>query len=151
MKIMKILLSLVLSTAAVAPLQAQGTALRDAMAVMDKSLATFNSGNYTDYGTHISDDIVAYTGVYTPIAFEGKAKWVEFINGLSAYSSVTYDQRQRTCKAYGPDTVLCNAYFVFTTIAKDGKMEVQSGRETSALVRQGGVWKYASMHYSPMF
>lgn len=152
MKNLKLAAALILSAAIAFPMQAQqSTAVTEAKAVISKTLTALNSGDYKTLPKFMADDIEVFTGVYTPLAFIGKGQWMAFINGLANYSSANYDQRELRCRAYGSETVLCNAYFVFTTVAKNGTMEVQSGRESSALVKQGGNWVYANMHYSGMF
>ncbi|HLB55456.1 MAG TPA: hypothetical protein VJK71_10170, partial [Gemmatimonadales bacterium] len=83
--------------------------------------------------------------------FVGKPQWIGFIRGLDALAAASYDQRQAVCRAYNNDTVLCNAYFVFSTTTKAGVTEVQSGRESSTMVRAGGRWLIANHHFSPMF
>ncbi len=129
----------------------QSTAVTEAKAVVDKVLTAFNSGDYKTFSTYIADDVEVFTGVYTPLLFVGKAQWMGFVNGLASFAYVNLDQRSQTCRAYGSETVLCNGYFVFTTVTKTGVTEVQSGRVSQSLVKQGGRWMIANMHYSGMF
>ena len=144
--------ALILSVAIAIPVQAQqSTAVTEARAVVDKVVTALNSGDYKTFSTYMADDIETFTGVYTPLAFVGKAQWMGFINGLANYAYVNLDERSQRCRAYGSETVLCNGYFVFTTVTKTGVTEVQSGRESLTLVKQGGRWMFANMHYSGMF
>lgn len=117
----------------------------------EKATAALNSGDYKTLFTYVADDIELFTGVYTPLLFVGKAQYTAFINGLASYAYVNLDERSQKCRAYGSETVLCNGYFVFTTVTKTGVTEVQSGRESTALVKQGGRWMVANMHFSGMF
>ncbi|MEO8577724.1 MAG: nuclear transport factor 2 family protein, partial [Gemmatimonadales bacterium] len=134
------------------PVQAQqSAAVTEAKAVIDKVLTSFNSGDYKAYSPYVADDVEVFTGVYTPLLFVGKAQWMGFINGLASFAYVNLDSRSQRCRAYGSETVLCNGYFVFTTVTKSGVTEVQSGRESLTLVKQGGRWMVANMHYSGMF
>lgn len=143
---------LVLSIAFAVPSQAQqSTAATEVLAVLAKAVETFNARNYTAYEALFADDHEAYTGVYTPVRFVGKAQWMKFIRGLDNFAAASYDQRQPVCRAYNSDVVLCNAYFVFSTTTKTGVTEVQTGRESSAVVKIGGRWLIANQHFSPMF
>lgn len=144
--------ALILSVAIAVPMQAQqSTAATEAMAFNDKATTAFNSGDYKTFSTYIADDVEVFTGVYTPLLFVGKTQWMAFVNSLASFAYVNLDTRSQRCRAYGSETVLCNAYFVFTTVTKTGVTEVQSGRESSTLVKQGGRWMIANMHYSGMF
>ncbi|MEO7858849.1 MAG: nuclear transport factor 2 family protein [Nitrospirales bacterium] len=152
MKTPQLAAALILSVAIAIPMQAQqSTAATEAKAVIDKVLTSFNSGDYKTYSPYVADDVEVFTGVYTPLLFVGKAQWMGFINGLASFAYVNLDSRSQRCRAYGSETVLCNGYFVFTTVTKSGVTEVQSGRESLALVKQGGRWMIANMHYSGMF
>jgi ketosteroid isomerase-like protein len=131
--------------------QAQASPVGDAQAVMAKAVTSFNARDYAAYEPLFTNDVEVYTGVYTPLRFVGKAQWMGFIHGLDNFAASSYDQRQPECRAYNNDVVLCNAYFVFTTTTKAGVTAVQTGRESSALVKSGGKWLIANQHYSAMF
>jgi len=144
--------ALSLSIAIAIPMQAQQSiAVTEAKAVSDKATTAVNSGDYKTLSTYMADDVEVFTGVYTPLLFVGKAQYMGFINGLANFAYVNLDPRSQRCRAYGSETVLCNGYFVFTTVSKAGVTEVQSGRASSTLVKQGGRWMVANMHYSGMF
>jgi ketosteroid isomerase-like protein len=144
--------ALIVSVAIAIPMQAQqSNTVTEARAAAEKSTAAFNSGDYKTLATYIADDIELFTGVYTPLLFVGKAQYMAFINGLASYAYVNLDERSQKCRAYGSETVLCNNYFVFTTVTKTGVTEVQTGRESVAMVKQGGRWMVANMHFSGMF
>jgi len=152
MKIRNLLTPLALSLALAVPSQAQpAAAVAEGKAVLEKAMASFNARDYATYELLFTDDVEVYTGVYTPLRFVGKPQWIGFIRGLDALAAASYDQRQAVCRAYNNDTVLCNAYFVFSTTTKAGVTEVQSGRESSTMVRAGGRWLIANHHFSPMF
>jgi len=129
----------------------QASAITEGKAVLEKAFGAFNARDYATIEPLLADDIEVYTGVYTPLRFAGKAQWMGFIRGLDSYAAASYEQRHPVCRAYNNDTVLCNAYFVFTTTTKAGVTEVQSGRESSTVVRVGGRWLIANHHFSPMF
>ena len=129
----------------------QGTAVSEARAVADKAMASFNARDYAAYEALLADDIEAFTGVYTPLRFVGKAQWLAFIRGLDNYAAASYEPRQPMCRAYNNDVVLCNAYFVFSTTTRDGVTQIQSGRESTTIVRIGGRWLVANYHFSPLF
>lgn len=152
MLIRRLLASLVLSLAFAVPSQAQQSpAATEVQAMMGKVVAAFNARNYSAYEAFFADDHEAYTGVYTPVRFVGKAQWMQFIRGLDNFAAASYDQRQPVCRAYNSDVVLCNAYFVFSTTTKTGVTEVQTGRESTAVVKIGGRWLIANQHFSRMF
>ena len=151
MKALKMLALALVTIAVTTSSSAQGMAVDGARAMFNKALTEFNSANYEAYLSNVADDFEGYTGIYTPFRFVGKTAWSNFIMGLKNYRSATYDQRQPSYRAYGDNTVLCNAYFVFTTIASDGTVDTQSGRETTVLVKINGTWKIANYHFSPIF
>ena len=130
---------------------AEASAVSEARATFDKALAAFNARDYSAYEAFFTDDVEAFTGVYTPFRFIGKAKWIAFLRGLDAYASVNYDQRHSECRSYNDDTVLCNGYFVFSTVSKSGVATVQSGRESTTMVKIKGKWLIANYHFSAMF
>jgi ketosteroid isomerase-like protein len=129
----------------------QAASTSEAKAVLDKALATFNARDYATYETLFTNDVEVYTGVYTPLRFIGKAHWLAFIRGLDAFASASYEQRQPECRSYNGDTVLCNAYFVFTTVTKNGVSQTQSGRESTTVVKINGKWLIANHHFSALF
>jgi hypothetical protein len=131
--------------------QAQASPVGDAEAVLAKAVASFNAREYAAYEPLFTNDVEVYTGVYTPLRFVGKTQWMAFIRGLDNLAAASYDQRQPVCRAYNSVVVLCNAYFVFSTTTKAGVTEVQTGRESSTLVKSGGKWLIANSHYSAMF
>ena len=152
MQLHRLVAPLVLSLAFAVPSQAQQTtAVADGQAVLTKAMAAFNARDYAAYEPLFTDDVEVYTGVYTPLRFVGKAQWMGFIRGLDNFAAASYDQRQLVCRAYNSDVVLCNAYFVFSTTTKTGVTEVQTGRESSAIVKVGGRWLIANHHFSRMF
>jgi ketosteroid isomerase-like protein len=152
MQLHRLVAPLVLSLAFAVPSQAQqATAAADGQAVLTKAMAAFNARDYAAYEPLFTDDVEVYTGVYTPLRFVGKAQWMGFIRGLDNLAAASYDQRQLVCRAYNSDVVLCNAYFVFSTTTKTGVTEVQTGRESSAVVKVGGRWLIANYHFSRMF
>jgi len=132
-------------------IQAQASSLGEAEAVATKAVASFNARDYAAYEPLFTNDVEVYTGVYTPVRFIGKAQWMAFVRGLDNLAAASYDQRQPVCRSYNNDVVLCNAYFVFSTTTKAGVTTVQTGRESSTLVKSGGKWLIANQHYSAMF
>ena len=71
--------------------------------------------------------------------------------GMKSFRDVKYKQRQPQYHAVSSSTVICHAYYTFTTIDDAGNVTVQNGRETTVIVNTGQAWKFASMHYSVMF
>ncbi|WP_242205823.1 nuclear transport factor 2 family protein [Aestuariivivens insulae] len=129
----------------------QNNVIKEAKATYNQILQLFNSGDYEGYGHYVADNIECYTGVYTPLLWKGKSNWMDFIKGLNNFSLVKYDFRQPSYRNFGETTVMCNGYFVFTTVDKQGVTEIQSGRQSTLLIKQDGIWKIASNHFSAMF
>ena len=129
----------------------ENVVVKDAETAYNKMLVLFNSGDYEAYGNHVMDNIECYTGVYTPLLWEGKVNWMNFINGLKNYAYVNYNFRQPSYRSFGNNTVICNGYFVFTTTDKNGVTEVQTGRQSTLLIKSEGIWKIANNHFSSMF
>jgi len=131
---------------------AQNTSAADqARTALEKALVDFNAANYDGYLTAFADDFEAFTGVYSPLLIEGKAAWGQFITGLRNYAAASYEQRQPKYRSYGDNTVVCNSYFVYSTTSKAGVTEVQTGRETTVLIKKDGKWQIANFHFSAMF
>ena len=153
MRIRALIAALVLGVALTvsSQLQAQTSSVGDAEAVASNAVASFNARDYAAYEPLFTNDVEVYTGVYTPVRFIGKAQWMAFVHGLDNLAAASYDQRQPVCRSYNNDVVLCNAYFVFSTTTKAGVTTVQTGRESSTLVKSGGKWLIANQHYSAMF
>lgn len=126
-------------------------AVQGGRAVLEEAIARFNAGEYAEYLESFTEDLESYTGIVTPLRFEGLSAWREFIAGLSEAASATYEQRHPTYRAFNGTTVLCNAYFVFTSVSPDGTVERQSGRASHTCVKVDGAWRIANQHYSPMF
>jgi ketosteroid isomerase-like protein len=151
MKTVTLSLLFVIASLCASASSAQVSDTDEAFSVLEQAIATFNARDYAAYEQLVADDFEAYTGVYTPLRFEGKSDWVAFIRGLDAFASAVYEQRGPECRIYNGDTVLCNGYFVFTTVSKDGVAETQSGRESTTIVKINGKWLLANHHFSPLF
>ena len=131
---------------------AQNTsATEQARAALEKALVDFNAANYDAYLTAFAEDFEGFTGVYSPLRIEGKEAWAKFINGLHNYAGTSYVQRQPKYRSYGDQTVICNSYFVYSTTSKTGVTEIQTGRETTVLIKKDGKWLIANYHFSGMF
>lgn len=125
--------------------------MHDADAVLEQAIAAFNAQDYDAYEALLTDDFEAYAGVHTPLRFVGKPEWMAFVRGLKRFAAVTHEQRQPASRAYGDCVVLSNGYFVFTTVLHGGDVDVQSGRQSVALVKLDGRWLIANFHFSAMF
>lgn len=122
-----------------------------AKAALERLISAFNSRDHDAYEALLTDDVEAFAGVHTPLCFVGKAEWTAFVRSLERFASVKQEVRHATYRAYGGDLVLSNAYFVFTTTASDGTVDVQSGRQSVALVAVDGQWRIANLHFSALF
>jgi ketosteroid isomerase-like protein len=123
----------------------------DVGAVINKAWAAFNSKDYQTFFTYSADDFEMFTGVSTPLLHIGKAHWMEFINSFGSLPSVTYNQQQNSIRIYNGNTALVNGCFVFTVVGNDGNVTTQSGRNSTALVKQNGKWLVVNYHFSSMF
>lgn len=122
-----------------------------AEAVIRKGIEAFNAGDLKTYLALFTDDVESYTGIVTPLRFEGLPAWKAFVEEIRKGATARYEPRQASIRAYNEDTVISNHYFVFTGEASDGTREMQTGRASLVCVKQGGTWLIANQHYSPMF
>lgn len=123
----------------------------DAIAALDGLVGAFNTRDYAAYEALLTEDVQAYAGVVTPLRFEGRDAWMEFVRGLDDFASVKQERRHAQYRAYNDATVISNGYFVFSTTSAGGETQVQSGRESYTLVRIDGRWLVADLHFSAMF
>ena len=86
------------------------------------------------------------------LKFESKAVWTGFILRMKDLAHVGYHQKGATFRLVGANSAICNSYFTFTTVDKNGTLKIQNGRETSVLVKEeDGVWRIANVHFSALF
>ncbi len=123
----------------------------DAIAALDELIAAFNARDYEAYEARLTDDVQGYAGVVTPLRFDGKEAWMDFVRGLDAFTTVKQERRHVQHRSYNEDTFLSNGYFVFTTTSANGQTLVQSGRESYTLIRSDDRWLVANLHFSAMF
>lgn len=123
----------------------------DATATLKSLISAFNARDHASYEALLSDDLVAFAGVVTPLRFDGKQAWMGFVRSLDRFASATQEQRHSASRAYNDDTVVCQGYFVFTTVSKDGAADTQTGRESYTLAMTDGAWRVAALHFSAMF
>lgn len=120
-------------------------------ALIQKAIRSFNAGDLETYLGLFTDDVESYSGVQTPLRFEGLPAWKSYIEGLRKGMEPRYEQRQPTLRSFNADVVVVNSYYVFSGTGPTGQMETQTGRASLVVVKQGGKWLIANQHYSPMF
>lgn len=126
-------------------------AIDGARAALKDAIANFNSRRYDAYFTVFTEDVESYTGIVTPLRWNGLSHWKQMIGGVDQMASANFELREATYRSYNDDTVLANGYFVFTTVSPSGAVETQTGRTSITLVKAGGAWRVANQHYSPFF
>ena len=127
------------------------TSTEEGRAVLERAVDRFNAGDYDAYFSCFTDDLESFSGVVTPLRWSGLSGWKSLIDGLSRLASASYEQRDLTLRAYNGDTVVANAYFVFTTITEAGEVERQTGRASHTCVHTDDGWRIVNQHYSPVF
>lgn len=127
------------------------SAIDEARVVQERLIEAFNARQYDAYLDMFTEDLESFTGIATPLRWPGLSSWKELIAGLGELASATYEQRDATYRVYNDDTVLVNAYFVFTTVSRAGETERQTGRASHTMVRVDGGWRVVNQHYSPLF
>ena len=68
------------------------TDIEDAAKVVQNAIDTFNARNFSAYFKLFTDDLESYTGVHTPLRFEGLPAWKEFIDGLATAGTAHYER-----------------------------------------------------------
>lgn len=122
-----------------------------AATVIRKGIEAFNAGDLETYLGLFTEDVESYTGIMTPLRFEGLTAWREFIERIRKGAAARYEQRHPSLRLYNGDTVVANSYFVFTGEGPGGSVETQTGRASLVCVKKDGTWRIANQHYSPMF
>jgi uncharacterized protein (TIGR02246 family) len=142
------------STAAPAmspPQQGSTAALVAARALVERAIDAFNGRQLDLYFELFTEDVESYTGIHSPLLVQGLPAWKRFISGLTRLEAAAYEQTQTSYRVYNDDTVLCNGYYVFSTVAQDGQAETQTGRASLTCVKVDGAWRIANQHYSSIF
>lgn len=97
----------------------------------------------------LSDDLEVFDHV--PYRFDNKKQFADFLVGaMAGIASSNFGFRQLSCRVFNDNTGIVNAYDTFTGVTKDGKTQTIHGRTTLVFVKQGGRWKIASAHFSPL-
>lgn len=150
MKYLKVVFLALLALTLCVQAEAQ-TAAEECEAFYKAGLEKFNSGNYAGYLQDVSEKYQGFSGVVTPFLFADKAAWAGFIMDMKNLRYVNYTQVHPAFRSVAENTVICNSYFIFTTVDANGETSVQNGRQTTVLVKEGGSWKIANDHFSAAF
>jgi uncharacterized protein (TIGR02246 family) len=109
----------------------------------------FNKRDLAVAADMLSDDLQVFDHV--PYRFDGKEAFVRFLAaGLEGIAAGDFAFRQLSCRTFGNDFGVANAYDSFSGASKDGKPIALHGRTTLVAARQGGRWKIVSAHFSPL-
>jgi uncharacterized protein (TIGR02246 family) len=109
----------------------------------------FDKGDMKAAVEMLADDVEVFDHV--PYRFDGKALFAKYLNeAFAGIASTSFGFRQPSCRVYNDNVGIVNAYDMFMGATKDGKALTLHGRTTLVFVKQGGQWKIASCHFSPM-
>ena len=122
----------------------------DALASVKKTIESFNRQDYKAYFSSFTEDNTEFPYVVSPLRHDAAA-WKAFIEGTATLSYVNYHQQDEFVQTYNGSTAVVSAYYTFTWKPKGGELNTQSGRASMVLVKQGGKWLTAHMHFSKMF
>jgi uncharacterized protein (TIGR02246 family) len=97
----------------------------------------------------LSDDLEVFDHV--PYRFDNKEQFARFLAGaMEGLASLDFGFRQPSCRVFGDNLGLVNAYDTFTGVTKDNKVQMIHGRTTLVFVKQQGRWRIVSAHFSPL-
>jgi ketosteroid isomerase-like protein len=97
----------------------------------------------------LSDDLEVFDHV--PYRFDNKAQFAQFLAGaVEGMELMNWGLRQPSCRVFGDNAGIVNAYDTFTGVTKSGKVQTIHGRTTLVFAKQGGQWKIVSAHFSPL-
>lgn len=118
--------------------------------LVQNAIDAFNAGDLDEYYDLFVDDLESYTGLHTPLRYDGLEAWKGFIGGMKERVTATYEQRQPSVRVYDSAAV-SNHYFLFTAVDVNGAMETQTGRCSMLCVRIDDEWRIANQHFSATF
>lgn len=118
--------------------------------INDRIIAAATKGDFAPFVNALDDEVEVFDHV--PYLFEGKAKFIDYLQGaVAGAESTTYTLHQSSCRAVTDNVAVMNAYDRLAVIPKGGGLaDVQSGRVTWVYVRKGRAWKIVSAHFSPL-
>ncbi len=119
----------------------------DVKASLLATLAAYNAGDVENFVPRFLPDVRGFLFDGTPL-IEGFDK--NNLQGLfDAGFKANLEARQVDVKIYG-NTAVITAYFVGTITWPGGDMQQGSWRFSEVRIRQGGKWKVAHYHFSPL-
>jgi ketosteroid isomerase-like protein len=123
----------------------------DVLAFLEGGIKAFNTKDKAAYASNLADDFQSFSGVQTPLLYETKASWMNWIDGLWELPFVSYTQQQNSVRVYNGNSAVVNGYFIFKVVRKDGSLTTVSGRATIDVVKWEGKWKIVNYHFSNLF
>ncbi len=122
----------------------------DVQATMNNIGNAFNSHNFKAYFDAFTDDYTVFTAGGTPLRYDASA-WKDFIESTASLEYVNYSQQDNVIQVYNGNAAVVTGYYVFKNKAKGGKLNTETGRASTFMVKKNGKWLIAHMHYSKMF
>ncbi len=118
--------------------------------INDQIIATATKGNFAPFVNALDDEVEVFDHV--PYLFEGKAKFIDYLQGaVAGAESTTYTLHQSSCRAITDNVAVMNAYDRLAVVPKGGgPANMQGGRVTWVYARKGRDWKIVSVHFSPL-
>jgi ketosteroid isomerase-like protein len=122
----------------------------DIMQALNTTIEAFNKHDLKTYFSNFVADNTEFPYVVSPLRHDA-TMWKNFIEGTTSLAYVNYHQQDNEVQIYNGNTAVVTGYYTFTWMEKGGQMNYQSGRASMVLVKQGGKWLTAHMHFSEMF
>ena len=109
----------------------------------------FNRKDVKAANDMLSDDLEVFDHV--PYRFDNKRQFADFLAaGMVGLETVNFGFRQMSCRVFGDNCGIVNAYDTFSGVAKGGKPITLHGRTTLVFAKERGQWKIVSAHFSPL-
>jgi uncharacterized protein (TIGR02246 family) len=123
--------------------------VQEIQSLTEQLAASFNKKDLAAVLSMLSDDLEVFDHV--PYRFDNKQQFAEFLTtALQGLDSLHFGFRQLSCRVFGDDAGVANAYDTFSGITKDGKPLTLHGRTTLVFTKERGRWMIVSAHFSPL-
>jgi len=122
----------------------------DVLSTLNSTIEAFNKHDIKTYFSYFVDDNTEFPYVVSPLRHDA-VMWKNFIESTAFLEYVNYHQQDSQIQVYNGNTAIVTGYYTFSWKEKGGQMNYQSGRASMVLVKQGGKWLTAHMHFSEMF
>ena len=123
--------------------------VREIQSLAQQFCDAFNRKDLNAALAMLADDLEVFDTV--PYRFDGKEQFAQFLAGaVEGFTSMNFSFRQPSCRVFGDNVGIVNAYDMFVGQTKDGKAVTTYGRTTLVFTKVGGQWKIVSAHFSAL-